>query len=127
MFNPELMLDANGVLSDEQWIMKNGISGKFHIHDLLRNMINELDLHKTNSDKVFVCMRKRLINILVCIEAANRLDISDKDMESLTQCMGKMALSVGFDMMRYRAETNNKALKMLRREFAAKYLHTPQD
>lgn len=127
MFNPELMLDANGVLSDEQWIMKNGISGNLPIHDLLRNMINELDLQETNTDKIFVCMQKRLINILVCVEAANRLNISDEDMESIVECMGKMALSVGFDMMRYNAETNNSALKILRREFAEKYLHTMQD
>lgn len=127
MFNPELILDLSGVLSDEEWILKNGISGNFHIHNLVRNMIDELDLNEIGTDDIYIVMRKRLINILICIEASNRLSISDKDRQSLTECLGKMALSVGFDMMRYRAETNNSALKILRREFAEKYLHTMQD
>ncbi len=101
MNDAKIKLDLSSVLYDGQRIADNGVSGDFYIHMLVNNMLGGLELRDVEFDNVFVAMRNRLENILICLEMANHQNIPDKVKESVCSDLGATALSIGIDIMRY--------------------------
>lgn len=122
MRDSEFKLDSTGKLSDEEWIVKNGITEKFYIHSLLNNMMKDLNVNLCENDELLIVMRKRLVDILICLEFANRQNIPDVTNEAMANDFGKLALSIGFDMMLGRMAMNDNINRHVYIELRDKYL-----
>lgn len=119
MKNPEFQLDTSGVLSDEQWIVKNGISEKFYIHMILNEMLRAIDFTKTAKNKIYINMRRKILGLFVCIETLNRFNMPESMHENIAQDLGLLAFSVGLDIIRYHTIAKNSPLYQ---ELKNKYL-----
>lgn len=66
-------------------------------------------------------MHKKLIGILICLEVANRQNLSDSAAETISTIMGNVAVSIVLDIMHYRmiraCEINERDYKKLRARY----------
>ncbi len=122
MRDSEFKLDSTGELSDEEWIIKNGITEKFYIHFLLNNMLKDLNLNLRENDELLCSMQKRLVDILICLEFANHQNIMDGANETMANDFGKVALGIGFDIMLGRMAKNDSINRHVYIELRDKYM-----
>ncbi|GEM_PF-3705462 len=110
-------LDSSHKLSDAQWIMTHGVSGKCKTCQIANEIISDLkssgDASLVDSDPVY----RTFIDFLICFESAMRQKLNP----SVCNSIGRLVINSGIKLMRARANRSTPDIAKKYTAMADKY------
>ncbi len=125
----DFIFDPQGKLSNEDWVLQNGISNTYYLCDIVNNTISRLDLKETD-DELFNNMKSKLLSFLVELEYILRYEpVNLKETrDSICADLSALVIYTVFNLKEYQFLTtvntldkkNNLRLELLKAEYLLK-------
>lgn len=123
----KVVFDPHGKLSNEDWVLQNGVSNTYYLCDIVNNTISRLDLKDTD-DELFNAIKGKLVSSLVELEYILRHKSTKEDKDNICADLSALIIYTAFNLKEYQFlttvntldEAKNLQLELLKAEYLLK-------
>lgn len=123
----EVVFDPQGKLSNEDWVLQNGVSNTYYLCDIVNNTISRLDLKDTD-DELFNAIKSKLVSSLVELEYILRHKSTKEYKDNICADLSALVIYTAFNLKEYQFlttvntidEAKNLQLELLKAEYLLK-------
>lgn len=105
----KVVFDPHGKLSNEDWVLQNGVSNTYYLCDIVNNTISRLDLKDTD-DELFKAMKEKLVCFLIELENILLYKPVKENRDVVCADLSALILYTAFNIKEYQFLTDIKEL-----------------